>query len=634
MKKTWFDYSLHPAFRKSEGSSRRAFLGAAAGLAASVHSEGGGSTASESSERISPPKETGIGPPAPPENWEHRPSARTHPSDEHLVPMMNDAIRDYSKQHGVSPTLLTALWGTENQGSSNRDQTIFVPNNAPAPHYAITTRASDGSPNVGYSEGVAKFFGPYQMGVLAFQDAFKGEFGEKPEKRLRPPIETVEEGLKSDPEMAVDAAARYLNICRKQAEYEAEQLQKIGVIVTPRQITLATIHGYNKGPYYDKDPDQKSVFSFTGRGNWDYPRRAEENFYRLGGTENDFETAFSFGKSFKRSTAVNWFRDTLHPALQKSSFSGIREKVKHEEDRLLRQVHREEIAEDEHGKEHSKDHNIDEHEKKVLSLIEKLKGDDDHGVPKFRRRRSKKLTKSRESVLDRMDEFEEKTEKLIEKEEKKQKEKIRSDHSRPGIPAFVAKLDHDIDKHAKRLEEAVEKLREEEKDEVKEEMDDDVCPDCGCNPCECGDMAKSKKRRRKKRYPSFDVQSSQIARREGVSQKAADAILASRARNHKKSFGEMNVVAQQAKKRAEEKRLADESAIRDRTANTQIPAPPTDIMATLARLKSRAQFMMGGTITPSGAARKQPFPDAVVTRAPRGRRVADPPGFKPAGNQE
>ena len=33
-------------------------------------------------------------------------------------------------------------------------------------------------------------------------------------------------------------------------------------------------------------------------------------------------------------------------------------------------------------------------------------------------------------------------------------------------------------------------------------------------------------------WPSFDVQSSEIARREGVSEKTADAMLASRARNH------------------------------------------------------------------------------------------------------
>jgi len=41
------------------------------------------------------------------------------------------------------------------------------------------------------------------------------------------------------------------------------------------------------------------------------------------------------------------------------------------------------------------------------------------------------------------------------------------------------------------------------------------------------------KKKGKKQWPSFDVQSSRIARKEGVSEKAADAILASRARMHK-----------------------------------------------------------------------------------------------------
>ena len=607
----WFDHSLHPAFRKAEGSSRRAFLGAAAGLAAGArvaHAEGN-----------EPPPQSvkKMGPPS----WLYRPSERTHPDDEHLVPMMNTAIEQYSQEHGISPTLLTALWGTENQESSSNDKTKFFPNTAAPPHYAISRRASDGSENSS-PEGSPMFFGPFQMSVRAFQDAF----GENYKKRLRRPITRVQDGLMSDPDMAVDAAARYLNLCRKQAEYEAAQLRQLGVTVTPRQITLATIHGYNQGPYREKDEDQTSAFSYTGRGEWDYPRRALENFYRLGGTPDEFDSAFSFGESLRRSTTMNWFRDTLHPALQKASFSRIKEKVKHEEDRLLRQVHREEIAEDEHGKEHSKDHGIDKHEKKVLSLIEKLKGEDEHGLPKFRRRRSRKLTKSRKSVLDRMDKFEEKTEKIIKKEEKKQKKKIHSDHTQPGVPSFVAKFDHDIDKHAKRLEEAIERLRHKEKEEVKEEMDDDVCPDCKCNPCRCADMAKSKKRRHKKRYPSFDVQSHQIARKEGVSEKAADAILASRARNHKKSFGEMDAVARHMQEKAAEKRAVTEEALRNRTINTQIPEslPRGGIEEILARLKAKAQHMMGGTIGPDGRPIVQPFPDAVIMRPKRGRRVAPP----------
>ena len=183
MKKIWFEHSLHPAFRKSEWSSRRAFLGAAAGLLAGrqhpVQSEGGGSPVSEPTESVSPPKETGIGPPASSENWEYRPSARTHPSDEHLVPMMNDAIRYYSEKHGVSPTLLTALWGTENQGSSNKDETIFVSGKAPLPHYAITTRASDGSETWGK---LRRFLGHIKWLYPHLKTHLKKSLGTNPRK--------------------------------------------------------------------------------------------------------------------------------------------------------------------------------------------------------------------------------------------------------------------------------------------------------------------------------------------------------------------------------------------------------------------------------------------------------------------
>ncbi|NBV83476.1 hypothetical protein EBR57_05070 [bacterium] len=139
-------------------------------------------------------------------------------------------------------------------------------------------------------------------------------------------------------------------------------------------------------------------------------------------------------------------------------------------------------------------------------------------------------------------------------------------------------------------------------------------------------MAKSKKRRHKKRYPSFDVQSHQIARKEGVSEKAADAILASRARNHKKSFGEMDAVARHMQEKAAEKRAVTEEALRNRTINTQIPEslPRGGIEEILARLKAKARHMMGGTIGPDGRPIVQPFPDAVIMRPKRGRRVAPP----------
>ena len=149
------------------------------------------------------------------------------------------------------------------------------------------------------------------------------------------------------------------------------------------------------------------------------------------------------------------------------------------------------------------------------------------GFAKSLRYKGNSMNKSRKTVLDRMDKFGRETREVIKKEEKRQKQKIHSDHTQPGVPAFVGKFSHDIDKHSKRLAESVKKLRQKEKQEVREEMSRDVCPRCKRNPCICGNMKKAQKK-----YRSFNVQSSEIARKEGVSEKAADAILASRARNH------------------------------------------------------------------------------------------------------
>jgi hypothetical protein len=111
------------------------------------------------------------------------------------------------------------------------------------------------------------------------------------------------------------------------------------------------------------------------------------------------------------------------------------------------------------------------------------------------------------------------------------------------VPKFVGKYTHGVKQHEQRLKRVIDKLRDDEKAEVKEEMDDQDsrCSKCGKDPCVCG-MEKSS--RKKKKWPSFDVQSHQIAKREGVSEKDADAMLASRARNHgaKKSLANMSLV--------------------------------------------------------------------------------------------
>lgn len=141
------------------------------------------------------------------------------------------------------------------------------------------------------------------------------------------------------------------------------------------------------------------------------------------------------------------------------------------------------------------------------------------------------FTKSQKEVLDRMDRWKKKTEEKLLEEEDKLADRIHSDHTGPGVPKFVGKYNHGVKQHEKRLKRVIDKLRDDEEAEVREEMDahDSRCSKCGKDPCVCG-MKKSSR----KKWPSFDVQSHQIAKREGVSEKAADAMLASRGRNHRK----------------------------------------------------------------------------------------------------
>ncbi len=675
MKKPWLEHSPHDTFRKTNGAR------------------------SSAKHMIGPP------------SWLYRPSENTHPADVHLIPEIHQAIWEFSEKHGVHPALLTGIWGAENQGSSNPDdETKFLEGLAPHPHYAIRRRASDGKLNVSQK----RFHGLMQMSGPATIDAF----GKELHKRLNG--QSIEHKLLNDPAFAIEAAARYLQICRTQAEKEAEALQAKGKIITPRQVTLATIHGYNKGPYTKKHENQDNAYSFTGRTKWDYPGRTEENFFRLGGDAHDFETAFSFNKSFtrnKKGIAMNWFTDSVHPSVRQSgnrlqkaeeyvanySFdpsvgvkpkglgapslkrtrsyevdgkeiefdeddlkgAGIsgdgppssvdqarlntlmrlkswKEKIRNEEKRQGRKIHREEIAEEEDGVEHEHDHGSSRHERKIMRLVEKLRHSDI--CPKCGCNPCRCEEREAANILRRMDQYEKKTKKVIDKEENAQKKRIHRDHTRPGVPKFVAKYNHGIDKHARKLKREVEELRAEEKHDVKEEMEKALLvamkryysapfqktyatmtaeelhqemeteilssrishavenyqnprafkkflpmllaaaapavisgiagmmsgggvpggptssssgptiggsapaatpatPKAAAAPAvpkmpktvsaPTNSVAKSSaKHKKKRRYPSFDVQSSEIARREGVSEKAADAILASRARNH------------------------------------------------------------------------------------------------------
>lgn len=251
----------------------------------------------------------------------------------------------------------------------------------------------------------------------------------------------------------------------------------------------------------------------------------------------------------------SFFHLTRTSALQKSMES----KIRNEEKQQRRKIHREEIAEEEHGVEHEYDHGQGRHERKIMRLAE-----DSNVCPKCGCNPCRCEERGEAKVLRRMDQYEKKTRKVIDKEENAQKKRIHGDHTAAGVPKFVAKYDHGINQHKRKLKKEITGLRKEEKDEVQKDMDKslrklqkavdavDMSPDLlPATPVKppvvpklpkapavtpvmksVEAMEKSKKRKKKSKWPSFDVQSSQIARREGVSEKAADAMLASRARNH------------------------------------------------------------------------------------------------------
>lgn len=269
------------------------------------------------------------------------------------------------------------------------------------------------------------------------------------------------------------------------------------------------------------------------------------------------------------SAAVKSLTRRRKGMLMKSGKDRITAQVRKEEERQRKKIHKEEQAEM-RGVEHEEDHGISAHEDKVMKLIAQMgKAIRSPGSP-YSKRTSREqnratfgwvgqgprhktgpyqeadlatgpkiasltdvdpFTKSQKEVLDRMDRWKKKTEEKLLEEEDKLVDRIHSDHTGPGVPKFVGKYTHGVKQHEQRLKRVIDKLRDDEEAEVREEMDahDSRCSKCGKDPCVCG-MKKSSR----KKWPSFDVQSHQIAKREGVSEKAADAMLASRGRNHGK----------------------------------------------------------------------------------------------------
>lgn len=239
------------------------------------------------------------------------------------------------------------------------------------------------------------------------------------------------------------------------------------------------------------------------------------------------------------TTVKSFFHLTRRSAIQKS----MKDKIRNEENRQRHKIHREEIAEEKRGIEHEHDHGQARHEKRVMRILDNA---DD------------------KNIWRRMDKYTKKELDAIEKEENAEARRIHKDHTGPGVPAFVAKYDHEIHKHKKKIKKDILALREQEKNEVKKDiakslrklkkaidnvdMSPDLLPAAPVKPSappklpkaaavtplakNAETMEKSRKHKKKGKWPSFDVQSSEIARKEKVSEKAADAILASRARNH------------------------------------------------------------------------------------------------------
>lgn len=275
--------------------------------------------------------------------------------------------------------------------------------------------------------------------------------------------------------------------------------------------------------------------------NMDWQNMSERPYEMSPGTRR-YDPTTGLYESEGAPAVKSFFHLTRTSALRKSMESKIRD----EENQQRRKIHREEIDEEEHGVEHEYDHGQARHEKRVMGIVKDAED---------------------KTIWQRMDRYTRKELDAIEKEENAQAKRIHKDHTGPGVPQFVAKYDHGIQKHKKKMKKEILELREEEKEEVKKDiakslrklqkavnavdMSPDLLPATPMKPPvtpklpkasavpttpvmkSTEPMEKSRKHKKKKsKWPSFDVQSSEIARREGVSEEDADAMLASRARNH------------------------------------------------------------------------------------------------------
>jgi hypothetical protein len=184
-------------------------------------------------------------------------------------------------------------------------------------------------------------------------------------------------------------------------------------------------------------------------------------------------------------------------------------------------------------------HGMQEHENELVNDTRNL------------RNQEKKEAKRRmgsdnpDSVLRRVDQYAKKEMAIIDRNEKKEKNRIRQDHNSKGTPSSIHDQNHEYDHHTEKMKNEIGDVQRQERDDIRRKLGKSrntlTLMDVYKN---AGDVLSKSKKSKKKKWPSFDVQSHQIAKREGVSEKDADAILASRGRNHgaKKSLANMSLV--------------------------------------------------------------------------------------------
>ena len=278
------------------------------------------------------------------------------------------------------------------------------------------------------------------------------------------------------------------------------------------------------------------------------------------------------------------------PAVPSPLARSMRSSIAKEENRQKRKIHQEEIDEEEHGVEHEYDHGTNRHKRKILSLVDK------------------ELKENGEHVWDRMDRYTQKELDAIEKQENEQASRIHRDHTGPGVPKFVGKYSHGIKKHKKELKRKIKDLREQEKEEVKDDIAKSIrrlqkavnaintAPPAPpvATPAPPPVAIKPPKVPAPPKVPTGDIDNGLEKSRK---HKTADAMLASRARNHgtKKSltgkvdengfvipetvqrrsnvgFADMDRRAIEIKARADEARVRDAAAAA--AATPVVPSGP------------------------------------------------------------